>query len=238
MGFNDDFDKKVAELFKEANLHCKAKEIAEKLGKEELVNKNCSNFGKYYHNYVYEGYGLKIVKLDPDYNNRESVSVYYKRQEVLADSIYIPGAWEDILLELYKSIGAIQNERKKEEQRLERMSSILRTIERIPDYGEVNIGDGIKIAKYARRTGYYDENFSGIECYVYKNDELVFESFDNCSYGSNGPKHKTYIPGSWEEKVRQYAEYAERLGKQRKQQEAKNEADEEIKRLRKLRGED
>lgn len=237
MGFFDKFNKKEEKKPLNPTLCYKAREIVEKLGNEQLIDKHSFPAGQYYHNYVYEGYGLKIVKPDFTYNNRENVWVYYKRQEVLTYDIYIPGEWERILNELHQSIGAIQNERKKEAQKLERMTSILKTIRRIPDYGEISIGNGIKVVQYARREGYYDEHFSGVECYVYIDNTLVFESFDDCSYGSDGPKHKTYIPGPWEKYVSQYADYAERVGNQRKQQEARNAADDEIKKLRKLRGE-
>ena len=237
MGLFDKFNKKKEQQPMNPTLCYKAREIVEKLGKEQLIDKHSFPAGQYYHNYVYEGYGLKIVKPDFTYNNRENVWVYYKREKVLTYDIYVPGEWERILNELHQSIGAIQNERKKEAQKLERMTSILKTIRRIPDNGRINIGNGISIAKYERWEGSYDQIFCGFNCSVYIDNQLVFESFDDYSYGSDGPKHKTYIPGPWEKYVSQYAEYAERVGNQRSQQEAQNAADDEIKKLRKLRGE-
>lgn len=232
MGFFDSFNKKDKKSIYDSKLE-KARTIVARLGKEKNGGLYRIKGGQYYLDHVYEGYGLKIVK--PDYRREEEKDVYvvYKGNRVLDYNTYIPGSWEGVFNELYQSIDAIIDEKRRERELLAKKDSLLTDIAFIPGEGTINIGNGIKIIKYERWGGSYDQYDEGTNCQVYKNEELVFDAFYEKMYGSNGNKHHVYIPGSWEEKVRQYAKYAA----EHEERKPDKEAIESIKQLRKIRGE-
>lgn len=226
------------------SIYTKASRIASMIGKEWLEDKHNHLAGKYYKNYVYEGYGFRIVLYDTSRNpsDRIHVTVDYNRQRVLDNTTYVHGPWENALTELYKSMPAILDKKRKEEDLYEKKEAIVDVLVGYPkeDGGTYIKGSDGKIVRVCSGDDYggaWDHIYVGTEYCVYVNDELVFDAYRSRSADNNPTKHKVYVPGSWESTIRQGLKPAQDRAKQRKQQEEENEANDIIKQLRKLRGE-
>ena len=238
MGFFDNFGKKDEWVVYGSRL-AKAEEIVNRLGEEKFGrNYLGTKIGHMCTDKVYEGYGLKIVKEEKGYTYEKDVYVKYKDKRVLGYNTYVPGPWEEILKELYKSIDAILDERTKRENLIKKKESIYFAILDITGReGQVDIGNGIVVGSAAWWSGSYDQNYEGSSSSVYDNGKLVFQKSMMSDDRHSGDPYITYIPGPWEDKVKQYAKYAKKARQQDQAQKYYEEMMEEVKKLRKLRGE-
>ena len=226
--FGDSNDKKD-------DVYYKAMEIVHSLGKMEKIDSHSFPSGKYYYDYVYEGYGLKIKNYDSSRRCDSDLVIYYNNLIVYNCNTYTHGPWEEILSELYKSKDAILDGQRKEADLLEKKDKLLKAAVLVSrDDGTIDIGNGIKVRKWDNMVGSYDQQYAGTFCEIYQNDQLVFDAYYNATYGSEGKnRHKEYIPGPWEEELMQYSDRAQNEG----YYQLNDNETESIKQLRKLRGE-
>ncbi len=210
-------------------------EIVDKLGQEkETYDASLSLVGGYHHDHVYEDYGLKIVK--PDLSHRENTDVYinYNGQRVFDRNTYIPGRWEEVFDELYKSVGAILDDRRYEASLLKKKQQILKYLCQIPTKNRrISISDEIEIESYDDISGYYDEHYNGTTYIVYLNGEKVYSAFKG--NGLNDDEFYVYKPGDWERYVQRFAAMSKQMVENNRQQRLDNYASENIKKLRKIR---
>lgn len=238
MGFFDSFNKKNKKSIYDSKLR-KAEEIVNRLGEEKWGRTFLgSRTGRRCTDQVYKGYNLEIVKEEQGYTYEKDVYVNYKGKRVLDYEKYVSGPWEEVFNELYNSIDSILDDRINKERLVKKKESIHFAILDITgEGGRVDIGDGIIVGSSAWYGGGYDQIYEGSSSTVYKNGKLVFEKSMMFNDRHSGDPYITYVPGSWEEKVKEYAVYAKKTREKSKQQTLYDEAMEEVKRLRKLRGE-
>lgn len=241
---------KIGEIYRIANngksggtIYDKASSIVIWLGKEWKEDRHWRN--QYYDNMEYEGYGFRIVQYDIERNRgkdgRNLITIDYKGRRVFDDEVFAHGAWEEALNELYISIPAILDQRAEEKALLDKKEAIVDVLVRYPEedggtYIKGSDGKIVRVCKSDNYGGSYDCTYLGTEYYVHVDGELVFDAYRSRSIDNNPTKHKVYVPGSWEQTIRQGVKSAQDSANQRKQQKEEEEANEIIKLLRKLRG--
>lgn len=210
-------------------------EVVDKLGEEkDTYDAGLALAGGYHHDHVYDGYGLKIVKPDISHGENTDVYVNFNGQRVFDRNTYIPGRWEEVFDELYKSIGVILEDRRYEADLLKKKQQILGYLCQIPvKDGRINISDEIEIESYDSISGYYDEHYNGTSYSVYVNGEEVYSAFRG--NGLKDDKFYDYKPGTWEGDIKRFAQVSQQMAESNRQQQIDNYASENIKKLRKLR---
>ena len=155
---------------------------------------------------TYKGYGLEIVaghlpsKIDPE-KNRFLSDIEIKDQNLkVFDSKkgkYVPGLWEDVLLNIYHKLPILMEEKEREDQRKKHAKELFdKTLKKI---SSGRIGNEIEIIKNKE---YGEDNEITKEFIkVFKGQSLVFhmEKEKLKEY-----ELKSYIPGEWEEEIKDY----------------------------------
>ncbi len=179
--------------------------------------------GPSYHG-KYEGYGLSI-KADADRKfNFGEISIEFYGKEVYNDRkrYIIEGTWQDLIKELYYKIPDIQRQRKAIEEKYKKAQELYDTV--LADLfsnGPNKINDSLRIHSYTEYDVWATYG-KGIDEHkvLLKNDKEVF-------HVKNGSVFN-YVPGSWENEVREFC-------RNYKNRETSTERNEALKQLRKLR---
>ena len=212
-----------------------ASEIIDKLGyKKGTFNAFLSFSGGYDYDYVYEGFGLELVKPERPSEYNPPIYINFNKERVLDKDTYVPGLWEEVLNELYNKINVILQQREDEKQLLRKQESILRTLMDINNVvctGDIVIDDSLRIDSYDNISGYYDEHYNGTNFTVYLDNKEVFRAY-YASMGDNKFYH--YEPGLWETKLDLYLNKVLLRKEMEKEQQNNNFARESIMKLRNL----
>ena len=125
------FNPKPRELTQPQKNKIMARKILEQLGIEKNeYSANISKSGGYYHDRVYEGFGLKIV--EPDYlRGEKGLYIDFDNIRMQDSRMYISGSWETVLYELYNKIPLILDKQNREKELLARKSSTAFVVEQI-----------------------------------------------------------------------------------------------------------
>ena len=200
---------------REPSIRQKAIKVATKLGK---ITRFGTGKGSGDNTYEYNNYNLEILvngRIEDAY-----AIIRYNGELVYNDGILSHGIWEKLLDEIYQSISITLDDRAKERKLKEKKEAIL---EEIKGYdSDISFGHGV-CAKINKR--YYSEYGTAMdEVYnIYHNNNLVFSSHNRAI--------SKYIPGNWENIIKQYNEDMRNT----RRRQAEEQTLEDIKSLRKRR---
>lgn len=198
-----------------------AKDIIYYLGViKNVYSRNLVNNVSLYNEYIYEGYGLKLVLSD-----NEGLYIMYKDEMVLGTSyvfdgvslitknIYKPGKWETILSELYYSIPILSYSKRKDDSLYEKGINVLRLVDSL---GECKINDSLYINRKDQFAGKNNKEYQGTTYNVFYEGEVVFSGYTSCY----GDKVYVYENGEWTKYIKDYImkllEQRNQLKKERK----------------------
>ena len=189
MGFFSDLKNEAKQKKAQELLLKKAEKIATKLGRITFYG---SGKGSGCNDYEYKGYNLEIRTSARPYGTTR-VEVYFDDKEVLSNSIYIEGIWEELLDEIYLSINQTVAERKNQRNLDKRKNEIL---EQISKYNtDLLFGNGV-IAKITKEELNPYSTITDEAYHIYDNGQEVFSAYNHTIF--------KYIPGEWENTINEY----------------------------------
>ena len=192
-----------------------AKEIINYLGviKNIYGTKLAKNVDNY-NEYIYEGYGLKLVFSENDglyikYNDEMVLGTCYMFDGTCLETtkVYIPGKWEKILTELYRSIPFLSYSKRKDDSLYKKGINVLRLIDSL---GECTINDSLHVDRNDVYTGNDRKVYQGTTYNVYYDGEVVFSGY----VSNHIEKVYVYENGEW---IKDIKEYIMKLLEQRNQ---------------------
>lgn len=161
------------------------------------------------------------------------IYIYYNGQMVFCseNDYYNHGVWEEILEELYKKIPVLLRKQEQWRQTQEHCQELLdSTIQPLLHKGVRNIIGSLKIEKYSENSsrinncGSYETDH---HYKVLKKGETVFHAVEE---GFNKYYVNKYIPGDWENELKDFLDYC----KYKERKEAEQKGLDYIKQLKKL----